>query len=65
MKTMNGMIFALAAVALLAAGWSWAADPVAAVSDEISLDTRSYTEACSPPHKLSTKKIKGTMISMR
>jgi len=82
MKTTNGMIVALAAAGLLLAGLAVGADdPVTAVSEEVSLntrsisavavetdqdlDTRSHTEAYSPPRKLSTKKIVGTMLLVK
>jgi len=77
MTTANGMMLALAA-ALFAPG---AGAEVSGVSDEApldtrsvsaiasvgeqELDTRSYTEAWSPPRKLSTKKIVGTIMLMR
>ena len=78
MKTVNGMMAALAAGALLA---RLAGAEVSAVSDAAPLDTRSlsavadaadreldtisYTMAWSPPRKLSTKRIVGTMFLMR
>ncbi len=81
MATTNGTMVSLTIVALLAGLVVGADDPVAAVSDEVSLDTcsisavavpedqtldtRSYTEAYSPSRKLTTKKIKGTVILMR
>jgi len=80
MKVTNRMLCAMTVVALLA-GWGWAYAPVAAVSedapldtrsvsamadiDDQELDTRSYTMDWSEARKLSTKKIKGTMILMR
>ena len=78
MKTVNGMMAALAAGALLA---GLAGAEVTAVSDAAAvdtrslsavadvddqdLDTRSFTVDWSLPHRLNTKRILGTMILLR
>ena len=78
MRTTNGMVFALAAGALLA---GLAGAEVTAVSDaaaldtrslsrvtdveEQELDTRSFTTDWSAAQRLNTKKIVGTMIVVR
>ncbi len=78
MRTTNGMVFALAAGALLA---GLAGAEVTAVSDaaaldtrsisavadaeERDLDTRSFTTDWSAARKLNTKKIVGTTIVVR
>ena len=78
MRTTNGMVFALAAGALLA---GLAGAEVTAVSDaaaldtrslsivtdaeERNLDTRSFTTDWSAAQRLNTKKIVGTMIVVR
>ena len=78
MRTTNGMVFALAAGALLA---GLAGAEVTAVSDaaaldtrslsrvtdveEQELDTRSFTEDWSGPVKLNTKMRSGTMVLVR
>lgn len=77
MRTANGMMLALAAALLatvVGAEVSAVSDEAAldtrslsAVADEADqeLDTRSYAMAWSPPRKLSTKRIVGTMFLMR
>lgn len=75
----NGMTVALAAAGLLLAGWAGAQvsavseetalntrslSAVAAVEDE-EMDTRTHTEDWSSARKLSTKKIRGTMLSIK
>ncbi len=78
MKTTSGMLFALAAVALLALG---AGAEVTAVSEDAALDTRSlsavadesdqgldtrsFTVDWSEARKLNTKRILGTMMLLR
>lgn len=62
MKTVNGMMAALAAGALLA---GLAGAEVSAVSSEALLDTRSFTTDWSAAQRLNTKKIVGTMIVVR
>ena len=78
MRTTNGMVFALAAGALLA---GLAGAEVTAVSDaaaldtrslsrvtdveEQELDTRSFTTDWSAAQRLNTKKIVGTTIVVR
>jgi len=78
MRTTNGMVFALAAGALLA---GLAGAEVTAVSDAAALDTRSlsavaavedegmdtrgFTEDWSGPVKLNTKMRSGTMVLVR
>ncbi len=78
MRTTNGMVFALAAGALLA---GLAGAEVTAVSDaaaldtrslsrvtdveEQELDTRSHTTDWSAARRLNTKKIVGTAIVVR
>lgn len=75
----NGMTAALAAAGLLLAGWAGA--QVSAVSEDTALntrslsavaaaedaaaDTRSHTEDWSAARKLNTKKIVGTMLSVK
>lgn len=81
MKTVkaNGMTVALAAAGLLLAGLAGA--EVSAVSEETALntrslsavaaeeddemDTRTHTEDWSSARKLNTKKIVGTMLSIK
>ena len=75
----NGMTAALAAAGLLLAGWAGAQvsavseetalntrslSAVAAVEDE-EMDTRTHTEDWSSARKLNTKKIRGTMLSIK
>ena len=75
----NGMTVALAAAGLLLAGWAGAQvsavsedtalntrslSAVAAVEDE-EMDTRTHTEDWSSARKLNTKKIRGTMLSIK
>ena len=75
----NGMTAALAAAGLLLAGWAGAQvsavseetalntrslSAVAAVEDE-EMDTRTHTEDWSSARKLNTKKIVGTMLSIK
>ena len=79
MRTTNGMVFALAAGALLAglAGAEVTAvsveaeldtrslSAVTAVSVEAELDTRGFTEDWSGPVTLNTKMRSGTMVLVR
>jgi len=75
MKTVNGMMAALAAGALLAGAEVTAVSDAAAVDtrslsavadvDDQDLDTRSFTVDWSLPHRLNTKRILGTMLLMR
>ena len=78
MRTTNGMVFALAAAALLALG---AGAEVTALSDTAALDTRSlsavadvdaqeldtrsFTVDWSASRRLNTKRILGTMMLLR
>jgi len=62
MKTTNGMIIALTAGILLAAG---VGAEVTAVSAETQLDTRSFTVDWSQSVKLNTIKYDGTLILIR
>ncbi len=75
MKTVNGMMAALAAGALLAGAEVTAVSEdaaldtrsLSAVADESDqgLDTRSFTVDWSEARKLNTKRILGTMMLLR